>query len=203
MENPTVVLIGGPGGAGKTTLGRALARRLEYSSATGDDLARVGRLLSRPEDHPALHQGPQGHLAYFTNTSPEDLIDDAVELQNTMWPVFERIIRLHARNEFTVVYDWWLFSPRLVDSLGEDRVGSAWIHIDPDVLREREKMLSRGFIDGSDDPERMLANFMERSLWRNDMVATEARELGLPVLHQDGSKSPDDLVDELMEFWSD
>ena len=44
----------------------------------------------------------------------------------------------------------------------------------------------------------MLANFMERSLWRNQLVSTEARELGLPVLEVGGDEEPDELLDRCL-----
>ncbi|MFQ5968817.1 MAG: hypothetical protein ACE5MI_14630 [Acidimicrobiia bacterium] len=35
---------------------------------------------------------------------------------------------------------------------------------------------------------------MERSLWRNELVASQAREEGMPVIHQSGDETVEDLV---------
>lgn len=42
----------------------------------------------------------------------------------------------------------------------------------------------------------MHTNFMARSDWRNQLVLDAATDAGLPVLHQDGTKKPDQLAEE-------
>ena len=198
MSVPDVILIGGPGGAGKTTLGRALASRLGYGSTTVDDLSIVARMFSTPKSHPPLHvMRAGGHTHYFTESPVEQLIADAEELADTMWPSLERVIASHLSLKGPVVLDWWLFSPSKVAELG-DEVGSLWIWVDPGELERRERVLAPPFVEGSLDPERMLANFMARSLWRNDLVRGEAEQVGLPVLVQDGHKGVDVLVEEAL-----
>ncbi|MEN8235332.1 MAG: AAA family ATPase [Actinomycetota bacterium] len=198
MDEFKVLLIGGPPGAGKTTLGRAVASRLGFASTTVDDLVVAGRLLTTKESHPALHQmRPVGHTRYFTKGPPERLISDAVELQDMMWPVLERVIRGHSTSGAPIVMDWWLFSPEKVANLEGGGVASIWIHIDPDVLWERERQ-NTDFLEDSTDPDRMLSNFMGRSLWRNEHVAREARDLGMTVVHQSGARSVEELVDEVL-----
>ena len=136
-----------------------------------------------------------GHTAYFTNSTVEALIADAEALSEEMWPSLERVIHSHLNLKGPIVLDWWLFSPSKVAALGNE-VGSLWIWIEPDELERRERVLAPPFVEGSDDPDRMMANFMARSLWRNDLLRTEAQALGLPVLIQDGTKGVDSLVDE-------
>ena len=55
MTQPRVFLIGGAPGAGKTTLGVALAARVGASSVTIDDLMTVARMATTPETHPDLY----------------------------------------------------------------------------------------------------------------------------------------------------
>ncbi|MEY2936832.1 MAG: hypothetical protein RL033_7581, partial [Pseudomonadota bacterium] len=55
------------------------------------------------------------------------------------------------------------------------------------------------FSDGSANPERMLANFLARSLWHNDRVDTEAKLLGQHRLLQDGSLSVERLCNEALD----
>lgn len=161
-----------------------------------DDLSIVARMFSTPQTHRSLHvMRAGGHTHYFTESPVEQLIADAEELAETMWPSLARVIASHLSLKGPVVLDWWLFSPSRVAELG-DGVGSLWIWIDPEELERRERVLAPPFVEGSRDPERMLANFMARSLWRNDLVRAEAEELGLPVLVQDGHKDVDSLVEE-------
>lgn len=95
--------------------------------------------------------------------------------------------------------DWWLLAPNLVAALDVDNVASLWLHIDPAFLERRERANAE-FLAGSDDPERMLANFLHRSLWRNRFIASEAHRLGLPLLHQDGTIPVDTLVDTALKL---
>lgn len=198
--NRTVVLIGGAPGVGKSTLGRGLAARTGAVSLTLDDVMVGVRALtdhrSRPELHPIRSGG--GHVPYFTGGPPQRLIDDALELERATWPVVEALAAKHLRDSPPIVIDWWLLRPSDVVALDQALVGSVWIHIDPDVLWDRERR-NTGFVAGSPDPERMLENFMHRSLWRNELVVREADELGLAVLRLDGSEAPDVVVDLAVE----
>lgn len=193
-----VILIGGPPGAGKSTLGRALASHLGYSSLTADDLLVAEGALTTEESHPAFHLMSEiGHVRYFTEMPVEKLIADALGQEEAMWKVIERVIRSHVNNGAPVVIDWWLLRPVSVADLDEDRLCSVWLHIDPDALWTRERA-NTDWMKASSAPDRMLANFMHRSLWRNDLVFTEAADLGLPLLDLTGDESVEDLVERVV-----
>lgn len=193
-----MLLIGGPPGAGKTTLCRALGAALGFLSTTVDDLVSTARLFADPEAQPDLHRMHGiSAVEYFTDAPPERLIDDAVALQDAMWPALERVINRHVTEKDPIVMDWWLFHPDLVAPVESGAVRSVWLHIDPDELDRRERAVT-WFRDGARDPEGMHANFMHRSLWRNRLVLERATALGMPVLHQAGARSVDDLTDEVI-----
>lgn len=198
MGDSHVLLIGGPPGAGKTTLGRALAAATGMTSVTGDVLVTAIRAVTGPESHPAFFAALEGHTRYFTDSAPESLVTDAEELEAAMGPVVERVVRSHLMKGDSMVLDWWLLSPQHVAELGHRAVKSVWLWIDPDVLEDRER-LNTEFLEGSTDPDRMLANFMHRSLWRNDHVRAEAERLGLPVIEQRGGASVEELVARSLE----
>lgn len=194
VDEPQVVLIGGAPGAGKTTLATAVAAELGWRWTPGDDLATAMRGVTSPETHPALHVAAGGrHVEYFTAGPPEKLVADARALQDQAWPGFALLARFHAKYGPSLVTESWTFSPGNVAALEHDRVHGVWIVIDPAILDEREQP-PPGYVDPSDDPVRRRANFMHRSLWCNRFVEEEATRLGLPVVHQNGSKSVTDLV---------
>lgn len=197
LANPSVLLIGGAPGVGKTTLGRALGARLGVVSLTIDHLRIAARAITTPQSHPGLHvMSRVNHVEYFTTSSVDQLIADAREEHEALWPVVEKVIRSHSAGGSgrgsPIVIDGWALIPRRVIELGLDNVASYWLVIDPAVLREREHR-NTAFFNESPDPPRMLSNFLARSLWHNDFIKEQAAERGLNVLRQDGSTSVDDL----------
>jgi len=199
MTRTKVILIGGCPGAGKTTLGRNLAIRLKITSLTIYDLMIATRAITNTQTHPELHVMSTGDsIAYFTNSSPEKLIEDAQVQHRGTWPAVEKVIRSHAADWGSpIVIDGWAMSPRRVSELGLDRVRSFWLNVDAPVLRERE-LGNTDFFGASDDQERMYENFMARSMWYNELVEREATQLGLPLLRQDGAQSVERLCEIVM-----
>ncbi len=189
-----VVLIGGPPGAGKTTLGLTLAARLGFPSLTVDDLVVAVGAVTTEASHPALHQvRAVGFVDYFTRGPVAKLITDALTVEETMWPAVERVIASRIAHKGPIVMDWWLLSPARVKALANADVSSVWLHIDPTALEARERANTE-FLADSPDPDTMLANFMHRSLWRNELVADQAADAGLPVLQITGRETPEDLA---------
>jgi 2-phosphoglycerate kinase len=193
-----VYLIGGPPGAGKSTLGTALAVRLGISSLTIDDLVTAVQAVTTPESHPGLHlMWNTHHTDYFTNRSPEELIEDAKKQHRVTWPFIERVVRKHAKAGPPVVIDGWHLWPEHVNALGLDNLWAGWIYANPEVLKEREGN-NTVWLAGSSDPERMLENFLARSLWYNDAVREQVIDLKMNVLVQDGTKSVEQLCEEIL-----
>lgn len=200
MKNMNVFLIGGAPGVGKTTLGRALAAKLGAASVTIDDLMTVAQTVTTPETHPGLHVMRRvHHLEYFTNNSVAQLKADADVQHEASWPFVKSIILKHATwAPSPIIIDGWHLRPRRVAELDLPDVWSGWIVITPSILVEREKR-NLQWLQGSSNPERMLENFLARSLWYNDLVKEQASELRMNILPQTGDVSVDDLCKMVLE----
>ena len=193
MISNKVILIGGAPGAGKTTLGSALAVKLGVNSLTIDDLVTAVIAVTTPETHPGIHALRKGpHTEYFTNSTVEQLIADATLRHEATWPMVARLIQKYTYLKRGIVIDGWHIRPEWVAQLQLPNVWAGWLVIDPTVLEARERKNDE-FLEGSADPERMFANFMGRSLWYNNLMKAQADALQINVLYQDGTKSVDDL----------
>lgn len=202
MEKSRVILIGGPPGAGKSTLSLALSRRLDSEWLTIDDIAAAVKGITTSQSHPGLHAGTRAatgvdSFEYFTTAPVDRLIADAAENHEAMWPAVERVIRQRASFGPSVVIEGWFMRPEKVAALDLENVKSFWLSVDEAVLERRERGVD--FFEPSSDPERMLQNFLGRSFWHNDLVRQQAEKLGLPILHQDGDASVDDLCETVMK----
>lgn len=196
---PVVYLIGGPPGAGKSTLGTALATRLGIPSLTIDDLVTAVQAVTTPVSHPGLHlMWQRSHLDYFTNTPVDQLVADARNQHEAAWAFIQAVIRKHVRGKGPVVIDGWHLWPEKVASLTYANVWATWIHIEPAVLRRREEE-NTGWLEGSENPDLMLDNFMGRSLWFNTWYADQAAAHDYFVLHQNGHQSVETLCETILQ----
>lgn len=193
-----VLLIGGAPGAGKTTLGAALAARLGIASLTVDHLKTAASAITTPETHPGLHvMSKEPSLDYFTNNSPEQLIADAAMQHEAVWPMVRKVVRKHALYGTPIVIDGWHMRPNWVAQLNLANVWSGWIVASEAVLEEREKKLA--WYGESTNPERMLANFLARSYWYNNLIKEQATQYQMTILPQPGENSVDELCDMVLE----
>lgn len=200
VKNVNVFLIGGAPGAGKTTLGRALAATLGSASVSIDDLMTVAQAVTTPQTHPGLHiMNKMPHVEYFTNSSVEQLKADANMQHEAAWQFIKSLILKHATwDPSPIVIDGWHLRPSKVAELDLPTIWSGWIVISPSVLVEREKK-NLEWLQGSSSPERMLENFQARSLWYNDLIKEEASQLQMNILPQEGDTSIDDLCSMILK----
>ena len=193
MTHNKVILIGGAPGAGKTTLGSALAVKLGVTSLTIDDLVTAVIAVTTRESHPGIHALRKGpHTEYFTNSSVDELIADATLRHEGSWPMVRQLIQKYTKQKRGIVIDGWHMRPEWVADLQLENVWAGWLVIDPDVLEARERK-NEAWLEGSADPERMFTNFMGRSLWYNSLIKAQAKALQMNILYQDGTKSVEEL----------
>ncbi|MFK7960057.1 MAG: AAA family ATPase [Phycisphaerales bacterium] len=198
MSHPSVILIGGPPGAGKTTLGQALAVRLNGVSITADDLLTAAQGVTDRTTHPGLHVMRTGDsVAYFTDRPVSQLMADASEQAEALWPAIRQLVERRARDATPYILDGWMLRPDRVAELDRSRVGSLWLIPSAETLAGREG--ANPFFARSHDPDRMLTQFLARSRWCSELVASTAAAHGLPILRQDGSVDVATLCDRAVE----
>ena len=200
ISTATVFLIGGPPGGGKTTLAQHLGRYLDLATLTIDDLRTAILGVTTKETHPDLHRvGLPNHIEYFMNTAPDQMIEDALAQHRALWPANQRVIQKRSRSGSGFVIDGWHLLPSEVSRLNYGNIHPVWLDVDPDILEARERAIW-DYYARSPEPERMFDNFLRRSVLWNDLVCAQARDLGLRVITQDGTKTPDDLCDEVLDL---
>ena len=135
MTHNKVILIGGAPGAGKTTLGQALAVKLGVTSLTIDDLVTAVIAVTTRETHPGIHALRKGpHTEYFTNSSVDELIADATLRHEGSWPMVRQLIQKYTKQKRGIVIDGWHMRPEWVADLQLENVWAGWLVIDPDIL---------------------------------------------------------------------
>lgn len=196
-----VILIGGAPGAGKSTLGLAIAQHLGWTSLSVDDLLTAAQAVTSEQSHPGLHVMRRiPSLEYFTESPVAQLVADAEAQHAAAWPLVEAVVRKHARLGPGIVIDGWHLRPSRVSCLGVKEVLAGWIVASPGVLERREES-NREWFDQSSDPDRMIRQFLARSLAHNDLIAAEAARLGANVLRQDGSVSVASHTQQVLAWW--
>lgn len=194
-----VILIGGAPCTGKTTLGRLLAGKLGWTSLSADDLCVAVKEVTTPESHPGLHLMEKGkHIEYFSDNTPEKLIQDAIDQQNAIWPSLKRVIENHATFGSPVVIDGCMLNPEKVVSLNRDTIKAFWMYVSEEVLLKRESK-NKAFFSESVRSAQILDNFMARSFWYNKRMTALALENKFPILRQNGLKSINHHIESILQ----
>jgi 2-phosphoglycerate kinase len=180
-----VCWIGGGSGAGKSTVARRLADRYSlrlYStdSVHSDHIARTGR-AEKPLANAFLAMDMDER---WVNRSPDEM------LRTFHWfhgEAFNRIVEdllTMAEKPGRVLVEGFRLLPRLVAPLLSRRSQALWLIPSPEFRRAAFE--SRGFTwviaRRTNDPERALANLLERDHLFTELVLTEARALQLHTI---------------------
>jgi hypothetical protein len=189
--------IGGGSGAGKSALAEVLADRLDLE-VYDSDAAMARHALAPGADTPLL-------AAFLGQSADERWLRTPEAMLDTFpWFAgerFERVISdLEALSGSTpILAEGFRLLPRLVAPLLDRSWQGVWLVPTPEFRRTvfEERAPDRQFWLNTSQPRVALDRLLRRDAMFADVVAEEARELGLTAVTVDGSRSMSDLADEL------
>jgi 2-phosphoglycerate kinase len=182
--------IGGGSGAGKTTVARRLAERHSLHLYSTDDRMADHVARTNPVETPLL----QAFLAMdmdqrWANRSPSMMLETFHWFQGEGFDMIVEDTLALADERRLVLVEGFRLLPRLVSPLLSHAMQAVWLLPTPDF--RRSAFDSRGFTWSiprhTMDPERALANLLERDRLFTDLVAAEARRLGLRAIEVNGA----------------
>jgi hypothetical protein len=176
---PKVVLVGGTSHAGKSTLARALAERLDGEALSTDQLARhPGRPWRQGE-----RDVPPHVAEHYGGLEPEALLGSVMRHYEAMWPWVRALIEWRADDPAAgpLVLEGSALLPARVAELQRPDVGAVWLIGDDELLAARIRRES-GFETASEAERRLITAFIERTWRYQRAILDDLERLGLPRL---------------------
>jgi hypothetical protein len=189
-----VYWIGGGSGAGKSTVARRLAGRHGLRVyATDEAMADHGRRMT-PADSPFMAEFAAMNMdERWVSRPPETMLETFGWFRGEGFGlIMEDLLRLPPG----VIAEGFRLLPRLVGPLLSDPGRAVWLCPTPGFRRAAFE--SRGSLlhiaGKTSDPDKALANLLERDRIFTARLREEAMRLGLPVIEVDHAVTEDDLT---------
>jgi hypothetical protein len=194
-----VLWIGGASDAGKTTGARLLAERHRWQWYPCD-FHEHNHLIARadPERHPSIYREFQKSIEErWIQPTPEELFQVVLETNDERFPMILDDLRAIPSQPLVLVEGPRLF-PNLVAPLLTSAHQAVWLM--PTPAFARESLMKRDKPQGrfeTSDPERFRENFLRREALLAEYIRREGTERGLTLIEVDGSRSPDEVADQI------
>ena len=173
-ESWRALLIGGSAGAGKTTCGIAIARRLGVDCFQFDAVWRALQRVTSPETHAALHRFPSHGKE---PVEVEAWRDGMIETSAALEPALRAVIQHHGSTGHPVVIEGAWLLPSFAAAL-DGGVRALFIH-EPDPAEVLTAMMTRSRWPTPTDRQRQIA----RGSWAYSVwLAEECQRLGMPLV---------------------
>lgn len=174
-----VLLLGGPSGAGKTSVSYRLAQHFAVGITEVDDFQVIMERMTTPEQYPLLHlwtTNPEVH-----SWPPERIMHNIIGIGELMQPAMEAVIANHLETDRPIVLEGDFLLPAMA--------------IQPSYGDEANNGRVRGVFVVEDDVEQLVTNFSLRepdggtqtkraqvSQLYGQWLAAECARLGIPCL---------------------
>jgi 2-phosphoglycerate kinase len=182
-----VYWIGGGSGAGKSTIARRLAAKHGLRVYATDDVMRDHAARTTPEDSPLLHAFmAMDHDERWATRPPGTMLDTFHWFRGEGFGLIVEDLRRLPPGP-AVVAEGFRLLPHLVQPLLATPRHGVWLL--PTPAFRRAAFESRGstweIAGRTADPERALANLLERDRMFTDRLRAETQRLGLPTIEID------------------
>ncbi|HEY6215096.1 MAG TPA: hypothetical protein VIW74_00450 [Pyrinomonadaceae bacterium] len=199
-----VYWIGGGSGAGKSTIARRLAAQHGLRVYPTDDVMADHARRSTPEDSPLLHRFMAMDMdERWVSRSPQTLLETFQWFQGECFNmIIEDLLRLP--REPGVIAEGFRLLPRLVKPLLSVSTNAVWLLPTPGfrhAIVEGRSGSTWGFLAKCSDPERALANLLERDRMFTDILREETQRLEVPAIDVDVTITEDELAKRVREVF--
>jgi len=198
LEYPKLILIGGAPCIGKTTVSRLVASRLNYACLSTDDLLKAITSVTTPKTHPSFHfMAGWTTQEYYVHHTADELIFHTLERFKTFRSAIEGVIKSHIAREIPIVIEGWGLWPEEIKNLNLSNVGMVWLVADEALLEQRTRNITPLY-KGASDEEKMIQNYVGRSIWYNSQTIEAVARLGIQSIKVSEKLSAEDLSDALL-----
>ena len=191
--------IGGGSGGGKTTLSRILAERFACRLYSSDKTMREHSARLDAAEAPLLHAFMRSDIdARWVQRDPVTMAQTFHWFHGEGFGLIVEDLR-GLPNDRLVLAEGFRLLPRLVEPHLSNRRHAAWLIPTPQFRRQAflRRRAPDAFWSATSDPERALANLLERDRMFTDALAAEAAQADLTLLAVDGTRTPGELATEL------
>lgn len=195
--NRRVVLIGGSSHVGKSTLGQALAHRLNWDYLSTDELARHPGRPWRDDQT----EVPADVVGYYSSRDRSELVDDVLtHYKANVWPIAQSIVCARLNNPFDLplVMEGSAILPDQVAEASFSRVLPVLLLGSADLLTDRIRSESR-YAQRSEASRALIDAFTLRSIDVDVALRASHRCPELQILEAAEEMSAQALVEVLVD----
>lgn len=179
---------------GKSTVAKIIASKLEWPCISTDD---IGEVLQTVTDINPMKG--QDYTDYYINTDKEKLIEDIIKYHAQIESAIKKLIDIHSTWGNPIIIEGWALYPDILDDLDTEEVKSVWLIANKQLLESRLQS-NTSFYKDTENPEKMLENYLYRSLWHNDFLLEQCKLKNQIYILIDGNESPSELAKAINQW---